>query len=78
MKFKYAKTIVVEEEIDVDDRVYNDESMEYRIADIILDRRLNYVYDDLYDKDPRVINNAAEQLNEAFKKADAILKLMKD
>lgn len=75
MKFKYKKTVVVEEEVDVDDRVYNDESMAYRIANIILDNRLNYVYDDLYDKDPRVINNAAEQLNDAFKKADDILKL---
>jgi hypothetical protein len=76
MKFKYKKTVVVEEEVHVDDRVYNDESMTYRIANIILDGRLNYVYDDLYDKDPRVINNAAEKLNEAFKKADDILKLM--
>ena len=78
MKFKYEKTVVVEEEIDIDDRIYNDHSAEYKIANIILDERMKRIYDDLYHKDAGVVQNAAEQLNEAFKKADAIIKLIKD
>ena len=76
MKFKYEKTVVVEEEIDIDDRIYNEGSTGYKIANIILDERMKRIYDDLYDKDAGVIRNAAEQLNEAFKKADAIIKLV--
>lgn len=78
MKFKYEKTVVVEEEIDIDDRIYNDHSAEYKIANIILDGRMKRIYDDLYHKDAGVVQNAAEQINEAFKKADDIIKLMKD
>lgn len=76
MKFKYEKTVVVEAEIYIDDRIYNDNSVEFKIANIILDGRLNRIYEDLYHKDEMVIQDAAEKLNDAFKKADAILKLM--
>lgn len=76
MKFKYEKTVVVEEYVDIDDRIYEVGSTGYKIANIILDERMKRIYDDLYDKDARVVRNAAEQINDAFKKADAILKLV--
>lgn len=76
MKFKYKKTVVVEEEIDVDERIYDEGQVTYNIANIILDGRMLRLYDELYHKDAGVVQNAAEQINEAFKKADAILKLV--
>lgn len=76
MKFKYKKTVVVEEEIDVDERIYDEGQVTYNIANIILDGRMLRLYDELYHNDEMVVQNAAEQINEAFKKADAILKLV--
>lgn len=76
MKIKYEKTVVVEEEIEVDERIYDEGQVTYSIANIILDGRMLRLYDEIYHKDEMIIRDAAEQINEAFKKADAILKLV--
>ena len=65
------------QEFDVDSRICNDELMTYRVADIILDGRLQNLRNDLYEDDNLyVVERAVHIINEAFSKADTILALI--
>jgi len=77
MKFKTKKTVVVEEELDVDDQLYQEHSIEWQMADLILEGHLDRLSADLYHEDSYVVYRAAERINRAFKRADACLQLVR-
>ena len=73
MKFKAKRQVIVEEEIDVDDRIYREDDIAWQIANIILNRSLNSITDDLYSERMDVVKSAAERINDAFRKADGCI-----
>lgn len=75
MKFTAKKKVTVEEEIEVDDRIYQEDEKVWKIANIILEGALNRIIKDLYHDDVWVVTNAAERINNAFKFADKIMEL---
>lgn len=76
MKFTVEKRVLVKEEIEVDDRIYDDHTLEWQMADILLNGALKRIVDrDLDHEDSYVIEDAISRINEAFKKADACLVL---
>lgn len=78
MKLTYTKQVTVKEEIEVDDRVYqNHDSLVWEMVNILLDNRFSRVIDDLYKEDEYAVRTAADRINEAFKKADACLELVR-
>lgn len=77
MKFKIEKKVVVEEEVDVDDRIYKTDSIEWRIADVFLACHLDDFSADLFKEDELVVRDAADKINAAFRKADQCLALVR-
>lgn len=78
MKIKTYKTVKQEVEIEVDDRIYGeDEGNAWFIANIILNGKLEIMVDSLYGQEYDDIKFTSEQINEAFQKADEIVKVLK-
>ena len=78
MKIKTYKTVKQEVEIEVDDRIYGeDEGNTWMIANIILNGKLETMVDSLYGQEYNDIKFMSEQINEAFRKADEIVKVLK-
>ena len=77
MKFKIEKKVTVEEEIDVDDRIYKTDSIEWRMVDVMLYGHLDDISADLFDEDEWVVRDAADKINDGFRKADACLALVR-
>lgn len=59
----------------VDDRIYGEDEMVYKIANVILDDRLSSLIHTIYSNDYDPVSWSVEEINEAFKKADKILAL---
>lgn len=65
--------------IEVDDRIYNDRTVIWQMADLILDGSLDRIVSrDLYSEEYDRASYAAERINEAFQKADKALALVKE
>jgi len=65
--------------IEVDDRIYREGTMEWEMANLILDGALDRIVSrDLHSGDYFRAESAAERINEAFKKADKALALVKE
>ena len=77
MKFKVKKRITVEEDIDVDDRLYQEDSIEWQMTNMILNGQLDNLQHDLFHEESGIVNAAAERINNAFKKADGCLALVR-
>ena len=78
MKIKTYKTVKQEVEIEVDDRIYGEEEgYTWFIANIILNGKLETMVDSLYGQEYNDIKFTSEQINEAFRKADEIVEVMK-
>lgn len=81
MKIKTYKTVKQEVEIEVDDRIYGADTSDARntwmIANIILNGKLEIMVDSLYGQEYNDIKFMSEQINEAFRKADEIVKVLK-
>ena len=78
-KLSYKQVIEQTVELEVPDEYTYDESLRGQIADIIADvsnHKLG-LRDDLFSDEKYVIMNAIERLKDAYKKADAILELIK-
>jgi hypothetical protein len=67
--------VTVDRDFDVDDRIHDDESAAWKIANIVLDGRMRAKVEYLYSGDAKFVSMAASEINDAFKKADAILAL---
>ena len=77
MIFKAKKQIIVEEDIDVDDRIYRENDIAWQMANILLDNRLQKITDDLYSENIGAVKSAAERINNAFKRADNCIELIR-
>jgi len=75
MKFTAKKQVTVEEEIEVDDRIYQEDEKVWKIANIILEGCMDRIQRDLYHDDAWIVTNAAERINNAFSMADKIMEL---
>jgi len=65
--------------IEVDDRIYREGTMEWEMANLILDGALDRIVSrDLHSGDYFRAESAAERINEAFQKADKALALVKE
>lgn len=65
--------------IEVDDRIYNDHTVIWQMADMLLDGELDRIVSrDLHSGDYFRAENAAERINEAFQKADKALALVRE
>ena len=60
MIFKAKKQIIVEEDIDVDDRINKEYDIAWQMANILLDNRLQKITDDLYSEN---IDRKSTRLN---------------
>lgn len=78
MKFTAKRIQVVEEEIDVDDRLYDDDTLAWQTADMFLNGHLKEISDDLLDEKGSEVRYAASRINEAFEKADKAILLIKE
>ena len=78
MKIVVEKQVTVKQEIDVDDRIYNDHTLEWQMANILLNGSLKRIVDrDLFHDESWVVEDAIDRINHAFKKADACMILVK-
>lgn len=77
MKIKIEKKVTIEDEIDVDDRIYNEDIIEWNMADILLGGNLDRIVENLFHKDEWVARDAADDINAAFRRADACLALVR-
>jgi hypothetical protein len=76
MKVTAQKTVIVEEMVEVDDRVHQEYCLAYKVAKIILEGelfRFENLQNDLYEKSHGVVSNAAKRINRAFATADLII-----
>lgn len=74
-KITATKMVKEEVEFDVDDRIYDEDSMAWKIANIILDGRLETNIKNLYVEDYGAVSYTVEKINSAFDMADKILEL---
>lgn len=67
----------VEQEVDfeLDDRIYADDCKAWKIANIIMEGRLESNIKFLYDDDYSIVAYTVEKINDAFKMADKIMEL---
>ena len=77
MIFKAKKQIIVEEDIDVDDRIHKEYDIAWQMANIILDNRLKHIQIDLYSERMAIVKSAAERINNAFERADNCIELIR-
>lgn len=75
MKIKAQKTVTVDVDYEVDDRIYHEDEMIYKIANIIIDDRMEGLINTVYSGEDKAVSWAVIEINEAFKKADKILAL---
>ena len=77
MKIIVKRQKIVEEEVEVDNRVYADDTLDWKMANIISDNRLLKLIDDLYDdKNSSVVIDAANTINRTFNMVDSCKHLM--
>lgn len=72
---EYQKTTTETKDFEVDDRIYADDSMAYKIANIILDGKMDALITDLYGDNLFWVERSVKTINDAFKKADEIVEL---
>lgn len=78
MKITVEKQVTVKEELEVDDRIYSDHTLEWQMANILLDGYLGRIVDrDLYHNEAYVVEDTIKRINLTFKKVDDCLKLVK-
>ena len=75
IKCEYHVRKIEVKEFEVDDRVYNEDDMVWKIANIILEKRLKNLCDDMYSDNVTHVSYTIEKINEAFIMADEILEL---
>lgn len=65
--------------IEVDDRIHQEDTVFWHMADMILEGKLDNIIDrDLYCGEFDRVSYAAKRINEAFQKADKALALIKE
>ena len=60
---------------EADDRVYDEDTMVWKIANVILEKRLKNLQNDMYSDNVTVAGYTIEKINESFIMADEILEL---
>jgi hypothetical protein len=75
IKCEYHVRKIESKEFEVDDRIFNEDDMSWKIANIILEKRLKNLQDDMYSDNVSHVSYTIEKINEAFSMADEIIKL---
>lgn len=75
LKVTGKEQVTVERDFEVDRRIHDEDSTTYKIANIILDGWMRAKVEDVYSGNAKHVAIAAAEVNDAFKKADAILAL---
>ena len=79
MKIEAFRTVKEKVEIEVDDRIYDNDTVIWQMANLFLNDGLDRIVSrDLYSDDFDHANYAAQRINEAFKFADKALALVKE
>lgn len=75
-----AKKLIVEViNVEVDNRIHQEDTIFWYMADMILEGELDNIIDrDLYCGEFDRVSYAAKRINEAFKKADKTIALIKE
>ena len=78
MQITVKRQRVIEETLDVDDRIYEENSDACKIANVLLDGGMKRIIDrHLYSDNEGCVDSAVRSINDAFKKADEILAIMR-
>lgn len=79
MKIDAVKIVSTKIEIEVDDRIYKEDTAVWQIANMLLDGALDRIIGhDLYSEEYDRVSYAAERINAAFKKADDCIRVIKE
>lgn len=79
MKIEAKKVVETKVDIDVDDRIFHEEDIAWKVANLLLDGNLDHiVYRDLHSDDYGRASYAAQRINAAFKMADGCIALIKE
>ena len=77
MQITIKRQRVIEETLDVDDRIYDEDGDACKIANVLLDGGMKRIIDrHLYSDEESSVDSAVRSINDAFKKADEILAIM--